>query len=115
MATPDPNSASNPSPPAVGKSASVRVDQPLHDDLAALMQCGITASDAIRDAVGLLADIYRAAWDIGGYPQGIAPLIESANLTPYDAVRHPEQLSLTPRPTPNRGLSDARRSVGQQP
>jgi hypothetical protein len=78
-------------PPAVGKSASVRVDQPLHDDLAVVMRCGVTASDAIRQAVGLLADAYRGAWDIAGYPNGVAPPIESANLAPYDAVRHPEQ------------------------
>lgn len=78
-------------PPAVGKSASVRVDEELHADLAVLMQCGVTTSDAIRAAVGLLASIHRAAWDIGGYPEGVSPVIESANLTAYSTVRRPHQ------------------------
>ena len=91
MATHQPIEPPRSQPPAVGKSASVRVDQSLHDDLAVVMRCGVTASDAIRQAVGLLADVYRGAWDMAGYPDGVAPLIESANLAPYDAVRRPDQ------------------------
>ncbi|MFJ6748284.1 hypothetical protein ACIQNI_08845 [Streptomyces sp. NPDC091266] len=91
MATPNPIEPARSQPPAVGKSASVRVDQPLHDDLAVVMRCGVTASDAIRRAVEVLADVYRGAWDVAGYPDGVAPLIESANLAPYDAVRRAEQ------------------------
>jgi hypothetical protein len=88
---PDAVSAANPSPPAVGRSASVRVDHYLYDNLGVLMRCGMTASDAIRAGVGLLADIYRAAWDMGGYPEGVPPLIESANLAAYDTVRRFDQ------------------------
>ncbi|MGW8374280.1 hypothetical protein [Streptomyces sp. ODS28] len=92
MATANPNDERpQHGPPAVGKRASVRVDENLHADLVALMRCGITASDAIRDAVALLADIHRAAWDMGGYPEGAPPVIQSANLAAYDTVRRTDQ------------------------
>jgi hypothetical protein len=51
----------------------------------------MTASDAIRAGVGLLADIYCGAWDMGGYAEGVPPLIESANLAAYDTVRRFDQ------------------------
>jgi hypothetical protein len=51
----------------------------------------MTASDVIRAGVGLLADICRAVWDMGGYSEGVSPLIESANLAAYNTVRRVDQ------------------------
>lgn len=61
--------------PKPGSRVSVRVDDFMSDDLAALMRTGMTASDAIRRAVELLADIHRNAWSAGLYPEGTAPQI----------------------------------------
>lgn len=83
-------------PPEIGKALSVRVDADLSDDLAVVMQTGVIASDAVRQALRLLADAYRKAWDYDDCPRGTAPQIlavQIARPTPYDA-------RTTGRPTP---------------
>ncbi|MFD6873264.1 MULTISPECIES: hypothetical protein [unclassified Streptomyces] len=75
MATPNPTGAPRTAAPAIGTRTSVRVDQALSDDLAVLMRPGVNASDAIRAAVGQLANVYRTAWHHGVCPSDTAPRI----------------------------------------
>lgn len=75
-------------PPEVGKGLSVRVDDSLYDDLAVLLKAGGKLSDAVRDAVRHAADAYRAAWDYGDYPEGIAPALR-VKYDPYDTASVP--------------------------
>lgn len=77
-------------PPKAGKRMSVRVDNALSDDLAALMKTGMTASDAVRLAVGFLAHGYRDLWEQDVYPEGVAPARMKMVAPPYDG-----------RPTPS--------------
>jgi hypothetical protein len=91
MGTSNPSPTPEATPPAAGKVASVRVDQILHEDLAALMACGMTASDAVRHAVDIVAVIYRNAWKLGAYPEHVAPVIVSVDLVPYDSVGRSDQ------------------------
>lgn len=70
-------------PPKVGRAASVKVDDVLYADLATLMHTGMTLSDAIKEAVNLLAVTYRSAWSAGVYPDGVMPRISSCNAEPY--------------------------------
>lgn len=72
-------------PPKPGKAVSVRVDQTLSDDLATLMAAGMTASDAVRLAVGFLAHGYRWMWESGLYPEGVSPRRMALKVDPYDA------------------------------
>ncbi|MFE5793546.1 hypothetical protein ACFQ8C_13365 [Streptomyces sp. NPDC056503] len=74
-------------PPKAGKRMSVRVDDALSDDLAALMRTGMTASDAVRLAVGFLAHGYRDLWAHGVYPDGVAPARMRLTTPPHDARR----------------------------
>ncbi|WP_392668601.1 hypothetical protein [Streptomyces sp. LN785] len=76
-------------PPAPGKGLSVRVDQELYDDLAVMMSTGITASDAVKHAVSLIAWAYRNAWSKGIVPNGAEPRIEGYSVTPYDRASKP--------------------------
>lgn len=70
-------------PPKPGGRMSVRVDESLSDDLAVLMTAGMTASDAVRLAVGFLAHGYRWMWYSGLYPEGTAPARMSLRVPPY--------------------------------
>ncbi|MFI8510476.1 hypothetical protein ACIGHB_05015 [Streptomyces sp. NPDC085460] len=72
-------------PPKPGKRMSVRVDTALSDDLAALMRTGMTASDAVRLAVGFLAHGYRDLWTQGVYPEGVTPSRMRLTSPPYDS------------------------------
>ncbi|WP_405597523.1 hypothetical protein OG741_13780 [Streptomyces sp. NBC_01410] len=72
-------------PPKPGKGLSVRVDETLYDDLAVMMRAGITASDAVREAVSLIAGAWRHAWESGHYPEGVMPQVTDCGLAPYDA------------------------------
>ncbi|RMB80105.1 hypothetical protein [Streptomyces shenzhenensis] len=46
-------------PPDIGKSASVKVDQQLYDDLATMLATGMNVSDAVRTAMRIVAGTYR--------------------------------------------------------
>jgi hypothetical protein len=70
-------------PPKPGGRMSVRVDDDLSDDLATLMKAGMTASDAVRLAVGFLAHGYRWMWDSGTYPEGSMPPRMRIVVDPY--------------------------------
>lgn len=72
-----------PKVPEVGKNTGARVDQKLHDDLAVIMRSGCGASDAIKWAVELGADLCKQAWSVGGYPRGATPKITGYMLVPY--------------------------------
>lgn len=71
-------------PPKAGKRMSVRVDDALSDDLAVLMRTGMTASDAVRLAVGFLAYGYLDLWTHGHYPDGVAPARMKLVTPPHD-------------------------------
>lgn len=62
-------------PPKPGSRPSVRVDQQMSDDLAALMVEGGTVSDAVRQALSVVAGAYRYAWSTGRVPEGVAPIV----------------------------------------
>ncbi|MGC5343660.1 hypothetical protein [Streptomyces sp. DT171] len=78
-------------PPPVGRAVSVRVDTRLYDDLAILMSTGAKASDAVREAVGRLADAYRQAWDYGDTPRGQQPAVRLTTTPRSMPVRRPDQ------------------------
>lgn len=69
-------------PPKAGSRPSVRVDDQFAEDIAVIMSTGATFTEAVRDAVNVLAVIYRGAWESGTNPPGTAPHIISANLAP---------------------------------
>ncbi|MER5359990.1 hypothetical protein [Streptomyces sp. NPDC002785] len=76
MATPnptEPNNTKRHTPPKPGTRPSVRADAAVCDDFAVIMSAGGTASDAIRTAVAMLADMYRTGWAHGVCPPGTAP------------------------------------------
>lgn len=71
-------------PPEVGKTVSVRIsDEGMYDDLRVIMQTGCTASDAVRQALMIVANVYYEAWSRGHYPTGVVPQIASATLDAY--------------------------------
>ncbi|MDK0520374.1 hypothetical protein [Streptomyces sp. ML-6] len=100
MATKQPK----PTPPKTGTRTSIRVDDQLSDDLAVLMTPGGTVSDAIRTAVGQLADMYRTAWARGVVPHGTAPTLLAYQLqqrpTPHTPLTSRYDAPSDPRPTP---------------
>ena len=71
-------------PPDVGKNVGVKVDQQLYDELTTLMRTGATVSEAIKWAVELGARLCEQAWK-HGYPRGVAPVVISYTLAPYNA------------------------------
>jgi hypothetical protein len=95
-------------PPLVGKTASVKVDQQLYDDLTTMLSTGMTVSDAVRTAVAIVAGTYRAAWDTGRCPGGVRPTITRYWIDRYDEGQEPPRGSVqdivptpyTERPTP---------------
>ncbi|MFF3897911.1 hypothetical protein ACFYY3_33120 [Streptomyces sp. NPDC001812] len=72
-------------PPKPGKALSVKVDARLYDDLAVMLRAGMTLSDAVRTAVGIVADGYRGAWESGRIPDGVKPDITHVMVRRYDA------------------------------
>jgi hypothetical protein len=69
-------------PPAVGSRPSVRVTDDFADDLAVLMGTGADFSTAVRDAVRIVADIYRTAHNAGITPPDTAPRLLAYQLAP---------------------------------
>jgi hypothetical protein len=102
MATTDPTRT----PPAVGKTLSVKVTPELYDDLAVIMSTGVTASDAVRRAVAQVADLHRTAWAHGMCAPGITPVIDAYSIrrqpgntpptSPYDAPANRVGRPITP-------------------
>ncbi|MFZ4235705.1 hypothetical protein ACOZGD_11035 [Streptomyces murinus] len=90
-------------PPAIGKSASVKVDARLYADLETLLRTGMTVSDAVRTAAAIVAGTYRAAWETGRCPDGVRPTITRYFIEAYDAGQEPVRGSVqTTVPTPYR-------------
>ncbi|MFZ3569265.1 hypothetical protein ACNYS0_20145 [Streptomyces sp. BH034] len=91
MSNAKPTQRPTPTPPAVGRSLSVRVTHDdMRDDLAVVMRAHGEAADPVRRAVRLLADAYRRAWDYGDVPDGTAPRILSVRYALPDGT--PEQV-----------------------
>lgn len=63
---------------------SVRMDAKLADDLAVMARAGMTASDAVRVAVSIVAGAYGHAWARGVVPEGVRPLITGCAVQAYD-------------------------------
>ncbi|MET9729716.1 hypothetical protein ABZZ79_03315 [Streptomyces sp. NPDC006458] len=78
-------------PPPVGKTLSVKVDQGLYDDLVTLMSTGMTQSDAVRTVARIVAGTYRAVWAAGHTPPTVQPLIDAWFVAPYDAGQSPQE------------------------
>lgn len=92
MAKPNPTEPRRNLPPAVGRSMSVRIlDEGMYDDLAVIMSTGCDASAAVRQALLVLANVYDGAWASGAYPAGVAPVIRTATLDPYEPVRQADE------------------------
>lgn len=70
-------------PPPVGRQASVRVDQEMHDNLELIMRSGLNVSEALREAVATAADVYDHAWTYGGYPEGAPPVVSDVVFMAY--------------------------------
>ncbi|MFJ2007025.1 hypothetical protein [Streptomyces chartreusis] len=88
-------------PPDVGKTASVKVDQQLYDDLDTMLSTGMNVSDAVRSALHIVAGLYRKTWDAGAVPVGSRPTIERFWITRCDPGQWPERGTFqTTVPTP---------------
>lgn len=72
-------------PSDVGKTLSVKVDQQLYDDLTTMMRTGMTQSDAVREALAIIAGTYRNVWASGRTPEGVIPEITQFLISGYDA------------------------------
>jgi hypothetical protein len=107
-------------PPAVGKTVSVKVDQQLYDDLTTMLATGMTQSDAVRSALRIVAGTYRKVWDHTDVPYGVRPTIGRFWITRYDAGQEPPRGSAqaqvptayractTPHPTDGTARYDVR-------
>ncbi|MFE9645296.1 hypothetical protein ACFYO0_14505 [Streptomyces sp. NPDC006365] len=82
-------------PPPVGKTLSVKVDQALYDDLVTLMSTGMTQTEAVRTVARVVAGTYRTVWAGGRIPEGVQPVIERFFVAPYDAGQTPEERAQT--------------------
>lgn len=67
-----------------GKKLSVRIDDDTSDALRILMRVRWNLSDAVCEALRVLATIYGEAWESGYYPPGYKVIIEHATLKEYD-------------------------------
>lgn len=81
-------------PPPVGKTASVKVDAQMYDDLQTMLATGMTVSDAVRSALHIVAGTYRKVWDHTDVPEGVRPTIARYFITRYDADQQPERGSI---------------------
>lgn len=81
-------------PPLVGKTASVKVDQQTYDDLETMLATGMTVTDAFRSALHMMAGIYQKVWANTDVPYGDRPTIERFFLTRYDPAQPPERGSV---------------------
>lgn len=90
--------------PRPGARLTVRVDDGLHGDLATVMRTGMTASDAVRTALRLLADAHRCAWDYQDVPDGEPVRVLGVHYALADGtpapIPHPHDTSYT-RATPD--------------
>ncbi|MDF2710665.1 MAG: hypothetical protein K0R62_6317 [Nonomuraea muscovyensis] len=115
-------------PPPVGKTASVKVDAQMYDDLQTMLATGMTVSDAVRSALRIVAGTYRKVWENTDVPEGVRPTIARYFITRYDADQQPARGSAqttvptaywdrtTPRPTgttdrPDPGRTPVRRTA----
>ncbi|MFJ6566445.1 hypothetical protein ACIQNU_03435 [Streptomyces sp. NPDC091292] len=113
-------------PPAVGKALSVKVDQELYDDLAAMLRAGMTLTEAVRHALSIVAGTYRNVWATNRYPEGVMPVITDCGIAPYDTYDAGQPTPAPsaarpgmtpPRPVPRRrhtGAPERHTRVGQQ-
>ncbi|MEV6791278.1 HTH domain-containing protein [Streptomyces sp. NPDC051320] len=69
-------------PVACADQVTVAYDDKLRADLAVLAEAGLSPEGAIRFAVGIVSYSYRAAWERGICPRGVAPLIRTTTARP---------------------------------
>ncbi len=81
-------------PPAVGKTLSVKVDQQTYDVLVGMTATGMTVSDAVRSALLIVGGTYRKVWNHTDVPYGVRPTIARYFVTPYDPAHEPERGSV---------------------
>jgi hypothetical protein len=81
-------------PPAVGKTVSVKVDAQLYDDLQTMLATGMTVSDAVRSAMRIVAGTYRKTWEGGAVTQDVRPTITRFWITRYDPGQEPTRGSV---------------------
>ncbi|BBB00586.1 hypothetical proteinhypothetical protein [Actinacidiphila reveromycinica] len=60
-------------PPPVGRSLTVRINEQLHDDLVTLLTPGAELSSIVRCILHDTAEAYRRAHDLGDVPHDTAP------------------------------------------
>ncbi|MFB0617274.1 hypothetical protein [Streptomyces sp. AGS-58] len=76
-------------PPPIGKTASIKVDAQMYDDLATMLATGMNVSDAVRSALLIVAGTYRKVWDAGAVPNATRPTIERFWITRCDPGQWP--------------------------
>ncbi|MEV2203751.1 hypothetical protein AB0E11_27845 [Streptomyces fradiae] len=97
MANANPTRRRTAAAPAAGSRPSVRIDADLAADLADLMRVHGSFTEAVRQAVGQLAGIYRTAWAYGIVPSDTAPTLAAFQFSTPTPVT-PRR---TPAPTPS--------------
>lgn len=78
-------------PPPVGKTLSVKVDQQTYDVLVAMTATGMTVSDAVRSSLLIVGGTYQKVWDNTDVPYGTRPTIERYLITRCDPGQWPER------------------------
>ncbi|MFD5057416.1 hypothetical protein [Streptomyces sp. NPDC058394] len=91
MAKPKTTQPTPNTPPAVGKTVHVRVDDGLHDSLATIMRTGVTVSDAVRLAAAFVAHGFESAWGAGAVPDGKMPRHMLMKVRTHDTPQPPDQ------------------------
>lgn len=64
----------------------VPLDDDLRADLATMARAGLTPTDAVRAALGMIAGTYANAWAVGAVPPGVQPDIAECVLRPPGPV-----------------------------
>lgn len=57
----------------LGTAIHIPMDDDLADDLATMARAGLTPTDAVRAALGIIAGTYANAWAAGAVPPGQQP------------------------------------------
>ncbi|MCX4824232.1 hypothetical protein OG883_31125 [Streptomyces sp. NBC_01142] len=121
MTAANPTERKKPTAPKAGDRPTVRVTDAFADDLAVIMSTmgtDGTFADAVRQAVGQLAGIYRTAWAHGIVPRGTAPTLGAYQFVEQLPGRRPtsgydgRSDTSAGRPTPHVGRMLAGRPPG---
>ncbi|MET9555103.1 hypothetical protein [Streptomyces sp. NPDC006645] len=92
MTNANPTQGKQPTAPKAGTRPTVRVTDAFADDLAVIMStmgADGTFADAVRQAVGQVAQMYRTAWAHGVVPRGVAPTLGAYQFVEQLPARRP--------------------------